>query len=354
MTRTQRVRGRTSHQLVAGLAGFGLLLTGLTATAVPATAGTPTEAPKVAGDNSGDETGYHRSAADLGKPITPEEAVYRAWDWIGQSLTYNQGGYHPDVHGTSYRTDCSGSVSMAWHVEPVYNRGYTTVTISEVSHPISWSEVQPGDGVLQPGHVEMIIDIEKAGVTTFAFGSTPSRAQFYPWSSIVSSYSPIRYDNMQVVTAEQVREKVEEEVRELVETVPEIRPQLDPPGGESITNFGTVFHSGVEPYEETVMMGGGRLPIKVAADPVEFHWLFGDGEDRTTTHAGTTWDGDPGQLIKHEYDKPGNYYPYVEILWTNYRYQLPGRDWTYIDGEIWLTSPSSEVSVYELNPILGG
>src|SRR5690606_38092450 len=159
--------------------------------------------------------------------------------------------------------------------------------------------------------VEMIIDLSDKGVTTFAFGSTPSRAQFYSWASIMSSYSPIRYDKMQVVTVEQVREKIEETVREQVETVPEIRPQMDPPGGESFTNFGTVFHSGVRPYRETVMMAGGTLPVQVAADPVEFHWLFGDGTDHTTTHPGTRWDGDPGRLITHEYRRPGNYYPYV-------------------------------------------
>jgi len=61
----------------------------------------------------------HADLAGAGKKISQGEVIARAQDWFQQTLTYSQYASHDDVDGTPYRTDCSGYVSMAWHLSSV-------------------------------------------------------------------------------------------------------------------------------------------------------------------------------------------------------------------------------------------
>jgi putative chitinase len=87
--------------------------------------------------------------SEVGGPITREEILARAQYWVDQNVPYSQSKYAPDEQGKSYRTDCSGLVSMALHLDSSPN----TVNLPDYLTPISWDELQPGDvvGTLGPG-----------------------------------------------------------------------------------------------------------------------------------------------------------------------------------------------------------
>lgn len=77
-------------------------------------------------------------------PNTPQyfdrKAVLgRAATWTGKGVPYSQTSWRD-----SYRTDCSGFVSMAWGLD----QSYVTWSLPEVARPISKEDLQPGDILL--------------------------------------------------------------------------------------------------------------------------------------------------------------------------------------------------------------
>lgn len=104
----------------------------------PAPTPTPTPGPVSPGQTS-----------EVGGPITRQEILARAHFWVDQNVPYSQQRSAPDAQGKLYRTDCSGLVSMALHL----NGSPSTVNLPDYLTPISWHELQPGDvvGTLGPG-----------------------------------------------------------------------------------------------------------------------------------------------------------------------------------------------------------
>ncbi|MFB7667755.1 FG-GAP-like repeat-containing protein, partial [Kitasatospora sp. NPDC056138] len=110
----------------------------------------------------------------IGDQITRSEVITRAQSWIGQNIPYDKGGSYPDAQGTSYRTDCSGYISMAWHL----GTSATTQSLADsYTNPISRSDLKPGD-ILNSyyNHVILFEKWDDAAHSTFSyysFGSTP-------------------------------------------------------------------------------------------------------------------------------------------------------------------------------------
>ncbi|OYN91201.1 SH3 domain-containing protein [Parenemella sanctibonifatiensis] len=82
-------------------------------------------------------------------PISRAEIIDRAMFWANQRLPYNWDASAPDAQGRHYRLDCSGMVANAFHLDWSPN----TETLINYVHPISKSELRPGDiiGNLGPG-----------------------------------------------------------------------------------------------------------------------------------------------------------------------------------------------------------
>jgi hypothetical protein len=76
--------------------------------------------------------------------ITPNQVISRARTWVSKRVPYSQ-----RRHYRGYRQDCSGFVSMAWHL----GRSYTTRSISHRAYRIPISALRPGDAVWRRGHV---------------------------------------------------------------------------------------------------------------------------------------------------------------------------------------------------------
>ncbi|MFF2628640.1 FG-GAP-like repeat-containing protein [Kitasatospora griseola] len=116
-------------------------------------------------------TAHAASAVD--GQITRSEVISRAQYWLDKGLTYNQGGSYPDSSGRSYRTDCSGYVSMAWHL----GTSLTTQSLPGYSTEISRVDLKPGD-ILNSFYDHVILfekwdDAAHTKFSYYSFGSTP-------------------------------------------------------------------------------------------------------------------------------------------------------------------------------------
>ncbi len=131
-----------------------------------------------------------QAESTIGGTISPTEVLARAVYWYnqGSSITYNQGATHPDVDGTTYRTDCSGFVSMALHITPSGSSApdtdalaTSTYTTLIAANPSSSTDLRPGDlldnrvGAHADHHVILFEawQADHVHFTYYSFGSTP-------------------------------------------------------------------------------------------------------------------------------------------------------------------------------------
>ncbi|MFG2234585.1 FG-GAP-like repeat-containing protein [Streptomyces sp. NPDC048723] len=113
--------------------------------------------------------------SSVGGAITRQEIAERAKYWLNKGIPYNQGGSYPDSNGRNYRTDCSGYVSMAWHLSTsLATQGLGS---SSEIYEIPRSDLKQGD-ILNSyyDHVFLFDKWDDAAHTKFSyysFGSTP-------------------------------------------------------------------------------------------------------------------------------------------------------------------------------------
>jgi hypothetical protein len=146
--------------------------------------------------------------------ITRSEVIARAQYWYNKSLTYSQKGTADDPEGTSYRTDCSGYVSMAWHLHPTGGGApdtddlATSTYTTEISgSPSSSTDLQPGDILDDPGVHAFLFDkwdsASHTGFWAYSFGGTPVTFKDVKFSDPqgwythpVSAYNAYRYKHI--------------------------------------------------------------------------------------------------------------------------------------------------------------
>ncbi|MEV8372778.1 RHS repeat-associated core domain-containing protein [Kribbella sp. NPDC056861] len=115
------------------------------------------------------------------QPISRDEIIKRAQEWVkNQPGGYDQEGYNwGPGEGPRYRLDCSGYISMAWHL----GENRWTGSLPEVSSEISRDDLQAGDILNSRStipaakqHVflfEKWIDKEAGTFSYYSFGNTP-------------------------------------------------------------------------------------------------------------------------------------------------------------------------------------
>ncbi|WP_327070511.1 hypothetical protein [Kitasatospora sp. NBC_01302] len=85
---------------------------------------------------------YAATTSSVDGQITRSEVLSRAQYWVNQGVPYSQSVYSSDGSGSTYRSDCSGYVSMAWHL----SSSLTTQTLRSVSTQLSgFDALKPGD-----------------------------------------------------------------------------------------------------------------------------------------------------------------------------------------------------------------
>ncbi|MEV6868288.1 hypothetical protein AB0M44_45820 [Streptosporangium subroseum] len=155
----------------------------------------------------------------VGGPITRAEVLARAQTWVDRRIQYNltrsQGSLTTDPDGAhKYGPDCSGYVSMAWHLSPGSAGGLNTsgfAAWSGKSYLGSLDDLKPGDALLKDGHIELFARWKDDGnhgqgayVYSLNGGDDPdgdgwqndwAKFALNSWSEMVG-YRPIRYNNI--------------------------------------------------------------------------------------------------------------------------------------------------------------
>lgn len=159
------------------------------------------------------------ATSSVGGPISGAEMMSRAQYWVNQHVPYNQLAYAADPQGRSYREDCSGFVSMAWHLgtslvvtDPApydFTNADGTPNTAYDKGIGSFSNLQQGDAMAYPHEHIWLFDqwTDKAnGDFTYYAESNPGDPTHGPTSANINSstlegwprsgYVGLRYNNV--------------------------------------------------------------------------------------------------------------------------------------------------------------
>ncbi|GAA2036385.1 hypothetical protein GCM10009839_41600 [Catenulispora yoronensis] len=153
------------------------------------------------------------AASGVGGTITRSEILQRAQYWVDQGYVYspdapNKYTYSPDAAGKSYRNDCSGLVSEAWHL----SSSQTTDSFPGsglITNLSGLDQLKPGDAVLRTGHIELFARWKSAsdhtqGAYVYSFNRAGETVEnpttvsnfgnlgFDSWSDL-NTYHAVRY-----------------------------------------------------------------------------------------------------------------------------------------------------------------
>jgi hypothetical protein len=138
------------------LALFALSLTAVCVVGVPVANASPVPTPysaAAAAAASAIPAAPRPPDPTVGPRITRQQILQNALGWLAQDVPYSQTRYFNGVGDplTTYRTDCSGFVSMAWQTDVRtdannWNGGYVTWTLPNIATRLpSVLDLQPGD-----------------------------------------------------------------------------------------------------------------------------------------------------------------------------------------------------------------
>lgn len=128
---------------------------------------------------------------------------------------------------------------------------------------------------------------------------------------------------------------------------------VQPPGGQTLVNFETIFSSTADPFTtgKIDLVPGYKIEFEIA--PVAFVWSFGDGITLPTDWAGKAWQAgdDVSKLINHVYTSTKDVKASVTTTWgANVR--LNGGPLIPVNGTVDVTSPDVPLEILEAKPTL--
>lgn len=122
---------------------------------------------------------------------------------------------------------------------------------------------------------------------------------------------------------------------------------IEPPGGETLVNFATNFHTDNDaPTSQTVTLLGRRITIE--ATPTTYTWHFGDGQSLDTDTPGRAY---PHLDITHAYAGADTYGPSVDTTYTG-RYRVGGGPWIAIPDTLTVGGATVALTAREARPTL--
>ena len=121
------------------------------------------------------------------------------------------------------------------------------------------------------------------------------------------------------------------------------------PGGRTLVNLETIFHTGVGPLTRTVRLLGQR--VRLAIRPSSYLWRYGDGSTARTTTPGAAY---PARTITHRYPHAHlTVHPSVQVTWSA-TYSVNGSATRPVPGTVTTTGPSTTLRIAEAVPALSG
>ncbi|MGM1063950.1 FG-GAP repeat domain-containing protein [Saccharothrix sp. Mg75] len=144
----------------------------------------------------------------LGPQISRSEVLARAQRWVDLRVPYSQDqdDEFGDGDGHAYRPDCSGYVSMAWHL-PKKTDGWDLNTgdfaaWSGKTFLGGYDELKPGDALLSEGHIALFDKWVDAGRTEMwvyqerTWGEVAQHVKRSRSSYVSDGFRPLRYRNI--------------------------------------------------------------------------------------------------------------------------------------------------------------
>lgn len=137
---------------------------------------------------------------------------------------------------------------------------------------------------------------------------------------------------------------VERAVREL--GLPALTIQIQP-GGQTLVNVPTIFHTQPADFRRTVTLLAQSVDVE--ATPTSYRWNHGDGTTATTTGPGRPY---PNTDITHTYQRSAEaLQPSVDVTYR-VRYRINGGAWQDLSSTITATGPTATLRVTEAPPVL--
>ncbi len=139
--------------------------------------------------------------------------------------------------------------------------------------------------------------------------------------------------------------------------VPLPRSQLvtQPPGGETLVNLDTAFHTTAEPFHRTLTLLGQQVTLDI--EPTRFIWTHGDGSSQTTELPGRAWvDGSSAEdpdIITHRYTTKGAVTAGLTIVWRA-DWRLGDGPTQPVQGTVSMAADPVAIMVLEAKPVLVG
>ncbi|TWE13146.1 hypothetical protein [Rudaeicoccus suwonensis] len=146
------------------------------------------------------------AASSVNGTISRSEVISRAQYWLKTQPPYSETHYAPGPEGKLYRQDCSGSVSMAWHLGTSLTTWQFDPHSSQfagIDHQISWSDLQPGDALVQNAqynHIALFVGwadkahTEPIVIEQYDYGHSQTQRTWN--SSYAHEFTPIRYNKI--------------------------------------------------------------------------------------------------------------------------------------------------------------
>ncbi|WP_112249188.1 hypothetical protein [Kribbella monticola] len=138
--------------------------------------------------------------------ISRQEMLLRSASWIRDQVPYSQDNASPHVNEYgSYRRDCSGFLSMAWHL----GSSLTTASLPSVMHAITYDDLQPGDALHRTSggvnHIALFVrwaDVARTRPTVREEYDYGHVAEERTWTnSYLKTFTPYRYNKVAGATA---------------------------------------------------------------------------------------------------------------------------------------------------------
>jgi hypothetical protein len=149
-------------------------------------------------------------ASVINGPVGRSEVLARAQFWVDAGITYTQTGtwFRDAWADKTYRRDCSGLVSMAWHLGQSYVTGDFQGSSPYWTRLAGRDQLAPGDAIVRNGHMELFSHWKNSGdhnqgAYVYSFNSDGETVQ-NPWgpnnvgslgfnkADDLMSYTPIR------------------------------------------------------------------------------------------------------------------------------------------------------------------
>ncbi|ONI80194.1 hypothetical protein ALI22I_43170 [Saccharothrix sp. ALI-22-I] len=121
------------------------------------------------------------------------ETQARSQSWLDARVPYSQRACYQNQYG-SYRTDCSGYISMVWGL----THSRTTATLREISTVVARADLRPGDALTSAYHAALFVrwadGARSEPVVREQTGPDGAPPVERKWSAATASkYTPIRY-----------------------------------------------------------------------------------------------------------------------------------------------------------------